>query len=494
MGIVPFTHQAEWWLASDGLVLTDQPAPKGHGRAVQKADGSVQEMAILPRPGGPARVLADLGAFKVGKSFGGGIWAAGFAAVPNARVSLVGLEYDLCAPEFEYICEALLSDKGMRLGYDSLQNRPRDGRMYLDLKNGCRFEAKSWERKDTLKGKEIDAYVFCEAFMLPGLECYTSNKQNLRARDGYALFATTPDRPWVQILHECGHGNPEFPEWHCTCSVHASVNPFTFNQRAMEMDDPQHGGLMTRDKFAIAYEGKLGDYVGKVFDYARGQKQFTPATHPFLFKGGEATFSALNIPDGWKVEGAVDTGTFMAALFVAFSPEGDAFVLWEQPNYRYVANEPELYADTSVPEWGTGVATIEHLLGVHAMWADKNTQFRFELQRYGVTLLPATVRLEARTEVARAYFQANRVWFAPWLKVLPYELEGSQWPEEASLAGKFERLKRNDHLVDCLEHLLARHPKGRVAASVRPQTWAESALGVKPRREAARGNQHLGPQ
>jgi hypothetical protein len=104
--------------------------------------------------------------------------------------------------------------------------------MFLELQNGSRFEAKSWERKDSLKGKEIDAYLYCEAYQLPGIECFTSFSQNLRARRGYAYFATTPDRPWIKQLHELGHGND--PEWHCTCSVGAEVNPYTFDQKAKE--------------------------------------------------------------------------------------------------------------------------------------------------------------------------------------------------------------------------------------------------------------------
>src|SRR3990167_11379644 len=97
----------------------------------------------------------------------------------------------------------------MGLKADSLQNRPRDGKMWMDLANGCRFEARSWERKDTLKGKEIDLYLYCEAYQLPGLECFTDFSQNLRARDGYAVFATTPDRPWVKELHDRSHSGEE---------------------------------------------------------------------------------------------------------------------------------------------------------------------------------------------------------------------------------------------------------------------------------------------
>lgn len=491
MEIVPFWHQAEWWSASDGFTLTDEVTEGGY--PVRLPDGSVVCYRLLPRPHGRARVLADLGAFKTGKSFGGGIWAAAFAAIPQARVSLVGLEYDLCAPEFEYIAEALISEKGMNLKYAHFQNRARAGDMYLELKNGARFEAKSWERKDSLKGKEIDAYVFCEAYMLPGLECYTGVSQNLRARQGYSLFATTPDRPWVKILHECGHGNREFPDWHCTCSVPASVNPFTFSESARHRDSPEGGGLMTREKYAIAYEGKLGEYVGRVYNYQRGERPFTRATHPYLFKPGDAgdSFLSLAIPDGWRVEGAADTGTFMAGLVVAFDPEGNAYVLWEAPNYRYVANEPELVASTSVPAWAGDFSSVLGYFNIHGTWADKNTQFRRELINYGISLLASTAKLEQRTEVSRTYFTRGSIFLAPWLRVLPYELENACWPEESTAAGKYERVKRNDHLLDCLEHLLARHPKGVSPQLLERTSWAESFYGQKFGKNK-KGNVHLG--
>lgn len=489
MQIVPFAHQAEWWLAGDGLTLT---TPTDDGYAVQLPDGSLMRYASRPRAGGRARVLADLGAYKVGKSFGAGIWATGFAAVPNGRVSLVGLEYDMCAPEFEYLCDALLSDRGMGLTYQSYQNRPRDGRMWLELPNGCRYEAKSWERKDTLKGKEIDAYIFCEAYQLPGIEIYTSNKQNLVARDGYALFPTTPDRPWLQVLHDAAHsGQPEFAAWHCTCGVPRSVNRFTFSQDDQDQADPEKGKLMTREQFAIAYEGKLGQYVGRVYNYQRGQRHFTPKTHPILFRR-DVTIEGpegLTIPDGWTVEGACDTGAHTGGLLVAVNPEGDAFVLAEFPNYHYVNTEIELDESTSIPQWAGQITGGMQHFGVRHLWADKNSQFKHELRNYGIYLLGATTGLEARTEITRTYLQQGKLWFAPWLRILPYELELAQWPEESTVTGKFQRIKRNDHTLDCLEHILARHPRGSVRTAQPFGSWAGSQ-GYKSK--TAYGNVHLG--
>src|SRR3990167_603329 len=489
MGVTPFTHQAEWWAASDGLTLLSQPDP--YGMAVKLPDESITSLATTPRVGGRARVIADLGAFKVGKSFGSALWVSGFAMVPGARVQLIGLEYDICEPEFSYLCESLLSEGGMGITAESLQNRPRDGRMWLDLPNGARFEAKSWERKDTLKGKEIDCYLYCEAYMLPGLDCYLSFSQNLRARDGYAVFPTTPDRPWVKEIHDRAHsGDPRYKEWHCTCGVASESNPYTFNQDAKERDRD----LMTREKFAIHYEGQLGDFVGRVYGFQKGQRVFTPQSHPQLFRGGFDR-DHLVVPDGWEVVGGADTGTFSSAVFIMFSPEGEAFVIDDIPNYRYVSGVIELNESMTIPQWCELVYKAGKSAGMGAVsaWADKNSQFKRELgnQRdYAILLESNLTPLEARTEISREYFQHDKIWFAQWLSVLPFELENARWPEEASSAGKFARVKDRDHTLDGMEHVLSKRPRGRGANQLKDtRTWAEITFG--PRRHS-NYDTHLG--
>lgn len=480
-GIVPFTHQRAVWCASEGMTLSDVDDPLGV--AVKLQDGTIARKHIYPREAGRARFLADLGAFKIGKSFGAALWASGFAMIPNGRVSLVGMEYDICEPEFNYLCEFLLSEQGMGLKATSVQNRPRDGKMWMDLENGMRYEAKSWERKDSLKGKEIDAYVYCEAYQLPGIECFTGFSQNLRARRGYAYFATTPDRPWIKLLHELGHGGD--PEWHCTCSVGAEVNPFTFDATAKVRDEK----LMTREKFAIHYGGKMGDFVGRVFNYERGDRLFDAKTHPDLFDAN----GQLDIPAGWEVVGAADTGTHYSGLLVAFSPSGDAFVLDEFPNYRYVAGLPERDENLTIPEWARTVTERCDQRGARTnFFADRNTQFRGELRAYGINLIPATSGVEERTEVTREYFQHGRVWLSPGLSVLPFELENASWPEESSATGKFARVKDRDHTLDCLEHILARRPMGRVIKKRNSSgTWIEQTFGKFPGKRRF-GNVHLG--
>lgn len=485
LDVTPFLHQRIVWLASEGLELTGEETTDGV--SIRLETGNCVRVSTRPRPAGRARFLADLGAFKIGKSYGAALWGAGFACIPGAKVSLVGLEYNICEPEFSYLAEFLLSARGLGLKYKSFNNRPRSGDMYLELQNGAVFECRSWERKESLKGKENDAYIYCEAYQLPGIECFTSFSQNLRARRGYAYFATTPDRPWIKQLHELGHG--EDPEWHCTCSVGAEANPFTFDLKAKERDLK----LMTKEKYEIHYNGQMGDFVGRVYNYSRGQRVFTRESHPVLFRrDGGSDRGSLVIPDGWEIVGGADTGTFYSAGLVAFSPNGEAFVIDEFPNYRYIAGTPERDEQLTIPQWAAGVShRVLSLGGRPNFWADANSQFKGELRNYGVFLLPARAPVETRTEVAREYFQHNRIYFAPWITVLPFEVENASWPEEASLSGKFSRVKDRDHSLDWLEHILARRPFGRARSPAIHSSWAE-ARGMK--RKHFNGNTHLGRQ
>lgn len=277
---VPFLHQAEWQLAAEGWTLLPHRPTQGQPAIrVRLPDETLTLRAIEPRVC-QAKIVSDLAAYKAGKSYGLGNWLAGFAAVPG-KVQLIGLEYNTSEPEFNYLLDALLSESGMCMRYAKLHNDPRGGRMLLKLLTGSSFEVKSWNNKETLKGKKVLCYAYCEAYQLPGLECYTSISQNLRQEQGWAIFATTPDRPWVTVFHKYGHGKD--PVYHCVCGVDARVNPFTYDQRARDRDDPDKGGLMTKEKYAISWCGQMGKYVGSVYNYVQGQRVFSPLTHPAMF-------------------------------------------------------------------------------------------------------------------------------------------------------------------------------------------------------------------
>lgn len=215
--VTPFPHQAEWMLASEGWVLTDQAPSKGQpSELVMLDDESIEPRLIIPRPGGPAHALVDLAGFKGGKSFSLAMFASGFAGMDGAGVDFIGMQYDTCEPEFNYLIEFLLSERGMSLPSKSFRNHKKDGAMWVTLENNAHFEVKSYlasRKSETMKGKTRDAYIFCEAYQLPGLHVYSHVSQNLRERDGFAAFATTPDRAWVRELHDKGHGKD--PYWHC---------------------------------------------------------------------------------------------------------------------------------------------------------------------------------------------------------------------------------------------------------------------------------------
>lgn len=298
-----FAHQAEWQLASEGWTLLSVPPTDGdHFVLVQVADptdtnfvneGRKQRTHKLPRkivlrPFGVAHHLANLAAYKGGKSYGGAAFLTGFAILPDAHVQLIGAEYATSEPEFTYLCDFLCSEPpvGMNFKHKQLLMDARGGRMRLQLASGALFECQSWENSKRLKGRRIDCYYWAEAYQLPGMMTYNSVSQNLREKLGYSVWTTTPDEPWVEYLHRKGHaGGPESdPDWHCTCGVDASVNPFTYDQRARDRDDPDKNGIMTRERFAIAWQGKLGTFVGRVYNFARGEKQLSPLAFPMIWR------------------------------------------------------------------------------------------------------------------------------------------------------------------------------------------------------------------
>lgn len=265
---------------------------------------------MVPTPQGPelhSGVVAHkdtlMASFKGGKSKEIGMWCTGFACLPGATIDLVGLEYATSEPEFTYLCEALLSGtKPIIKKAKHFYNDVRAGRMYLELDNGCSFQVRSYKNKDTLRGGQITAYVFNEIYQLPGLEVYTGHAQNLRAEKGFAAFTSTPDRPWVKKLHEMGHGRNA--DWHCSCDNNAYTNPFTFDLAGFMADAPdwqvieehapklfvmcaesglEPGSLMSKEKFLISWLGKVGGFVGRVYNFSLDEITCSPSSHPKIW-------------------------------------------------------------------------------------------------------------------------------------------------------------------------------------------------------------------
>ena len=326
-GYIEFPHQAEWRAHTEGFTLTktvveerDELPPGCTRYRVQYTDPTripdvsrirLEWRLATQRPLGPVHYAPLLAAYKSGKSDQVGMWATGFAGIPSATVQLIGAEYKTAEHEFNYVVEALLGSQGMRLKKRHLYFDVRNGRLHLELTNGMTFEVKSWERKESLKGHQVTAMLACEAYQLPGLESFTTIAQNLRAERGYYVWASTCDSPWLGELHDLGHGRD--PDWACTCGAPGWLNCFTFELRAFLRDcpdvemlrpyyreypwltkiRPHHlKGMMTRERFAIAWLGQLGTFAGRVYDFQRGTRLFTPESHPGLFPDQEVANEA----------------------------------------------------------------------------------------------------------------------------------------------------------------------------------------------------------
>lgn len=209
------------------------------------------------------------------------------------------------------------------------------------------------------------------------------------------------------------------------------------------------------------------------------------------------------LPPDWELIIGADTGTYMSMVFGAVCPDPYALLmLAEVPNYRYVSNEIELLG-FSVPEWSRTCLDIFRQLrpGVTKLkaWADPNTQFRAELEHYNIHLLSNARGPELRTEITREYMNArdesglpNRLYFAPWLAILPYEIEHAKWPEEVTGAGKFVRVKGDDHSLDCCEHICSRRPRRKVLQPVERRTFLQQQLDQHRRLDTVRADVHLG--
>lgn len=203
----------------------------------------------------------------------------------------------------------------------------------------------------------------------------------------------------------------------------------------------------------------------------------------------------LRLPPGWELILGVDTGTYMSAVFVGISPEPwEAFALVEIPNYTYIAGEYELLG-YSIPEWASLVVSTWRRLKPYQKphgWCDPNSQFKTELIHYGLILQGNQRGEELRTEIAREYFQQDKIRLAPWLEILPYELENAQWPPQESASGKFRRLKEKDHTLDCLEHALSRRPRTKRLMRSEKPSFIEQHLARHASRKGRRSDVHLG--
>jgi len=205
------------------------------------------------------------------------------------------------------------------------------------------------------------------------------------------------------------------------------------------------------------------------------------------------------LPADWQLYAACDTGTYMSAGFIAVDPIYSALLVLEEfPNYRYVGGEIELL-DLTMPAWASSVhaAYQKYRPGTKKLklWVDQNSQFKSALRPYGLHLQSNLRPFEVRVEIAREYMQASDpplVYFAPWLSVLPYEMENAVWPKDSTSAGRFERLKVNDHTLDWFEHVCSRRPRRKLLAQKKNESFLDRFLRENRWTQPTSGDPHLG--
>ena len=205
-------------------------------------------------------------------------------------------------------------------------------------------------------------------------------------------------------------------------------------------------------------------------------------------------------PVGWTVTAACDTGTFMCGAIGFVSPERHVFIVEEHPNYHYAGGVIEVL-DISLGEWKRRFhrRVVQWTTKPRpSVWADPNSQFKTELRRreHGgpLILLPSKVGPEARTEITREYFLHGAIWLAPWLTVIPREIENAKYPEHETAGGRFARIKEDDHGLDCVEHICAQHPRPKHHARETSKSLLDQLLEAGRRHDLGPSHDpHLGP-
>lgn len=214
------------------------------------------------------------------------------------------------------------------------------------------------------------------------------------------------------------------------------------------------------------------------------------------------SFRDLVIPHDWPLLLGVDTGTYMSGMIATVNPDPYSLLfLQEYPNYRYVGGALELL-DISNRRWAEQILDDWSFLARGRPlkcvgWVDVNSQFKVEIGRYGIHLMGNRRDFDVRVDIFREYVHAHdpaRCWLAPWLSVLPYEMEHATWPDEHTTAGSYHRLKQNDHTLDCAEHIASRRPQAARRIHGQPETFLQRYLreNRRPERTFYPKDRHLG--
>ena len=175
-------------------------------------------------------------------------------------------------------------------------------------------------------------------------------------------------------------------------------------------------------------------------------------------------------------------GRFSSAVIAALIPGYPVLILEEIPNYHYVGDgEIELAGLTTV-EWGELVVrTWREFAGPHsaaAAWVDPDTEFSKEMRRCKLRLKRNVGHgPELRLEVTREYFHDNKIFLAPWLKILPSELARAAWPPEASSAYKVRETGK-DFTLSALEQVISRRPEARAIVTERKPHWIQQRIAA----------------
>lgn len=209
----------------------------------------------------------------------------------------------------------------------------------------------------------------------------------------------------------------------------------------------------------------------------------------------------LKLPSTTTYVMGLHAGRFASAVIAAIipgkTPEEDVTLAVDEiANYQYVGDGQIESLNLSTTQWGDTVVDHWRFFAPNTYpqpWVDPETTFTKELRRCKMRLRRNVKRSpELRTQVAREYFQYNKIKLAPWLSVLPVELFAAKWPETDG--GAAERETGRDYTLSALEHILSRRPRPKTPPPQVKSTFLDEYYRRYKRMGPRRVDPHLGAQ
>lgn len=367
-----------------------------------------------------ARFMIVVAGTRGGKSYMTAHEALATFFLPDARIWLVGKQYDVADKEFDWIEERLLTwrigDKSAAEFFGIKIHKPKFGSRSIRAPWGSYIETKSCKDPDTLLGVELDLIILCEPHHIAWKIWTQMLRGRLASRKGRALGAATGCGFSALMRKFVERGLDESEDWKdwFTLSFRSKDNPY-FPEDEYEAARKELDSKIFEEQYA----GKIVDVRGNVF-YFEAENEFN--------------IEDLKRPEDWS--------NFVAYIYKANNPSC-AVVVAKHPKSKALYVVEELF-------FKTGVAISEHFYQIDEVikgrygnkkriWTlgeDKLSRKiisdvgLFDMSDEDELSMGRSQLLKARVLAINDYFEKDKLFISRNCPYLKESLLKARWPED----------------------------------------------------------------